>query len=122
MENEILKETEIIRMTNEVPTLPTYLKEQSMAKVYPVPLAIIVVISAIISLIINMKRRAKIRILLSIIFPIIAVITTTTLSSLALKCAMDKYSYSIAIPAFIGIGILIIMNIVLIAMIFKRKK
>ena len=120
--NEEYQNLLIIENKSE-PEIPNYIKEKNTSFYTATVLSTIIVICAIVSLIVNIKRKSKVRITLSVILPIIAIITSQLLERVVLqnviKNGTEASSIGVILPIVIGmIGILI----TLIAMIIKTKK
>ena len=64
---------QLVEIKEEMPEVPNYLKEQRNSTYVTIIFPTIIVVCAIISLIVNIKRKATIRIVCSIILPMIAI-------------------------------------------------
>lgn len=117
-----MNEEYLVSIKDKELIMPPELKEIKVARIYSIPLTIIVIICAIISLITNIKRKSKIRIILSIIFAVLAIIIKYLLDKTVRNFIFSYYKESISTSNFFLMGTLIIILISLIVMIFKRKK
>ena len=113
----------LIEQKQEIPELPNYMKERTISKYTATVFATVIVFCAIISLIVNIKRKSTIRIVLSSILPIVAIIISEFLEQIVLNNVLKNGTESSSI-IFI-IATLIIMSVIfllLVIMIFKKTK
>ena len=116
-------ESLLIEQKQDMPEMPSYLKERNISNYGTTVLSTIIVVCALISLIINIKRKSTIRIILSIILPIIAIAISKWLKLSVLLNQMENGIESSSL-AFIVITIsaLVAILLTLIVMIFKKMK
>lgn len=116
-------ESLLIEQKQDMPEMPSYLKERNISNYGTTVLSTIIVVCALISLIINIKRKSTIRIILSIILPIIAIAISKWLKLSVLLNQMKNGIESSSL-AFIVITIsaLVAILLTLIVMIFKKMK
>lgn len=107
----------------EIPEQPNYMKEKNISFYTATVFSTIIVFCAIISLIVNIKRKSAIKIMLSILLPIVAIIISQLLERVVLLNVLKNGTESSSI-IFI-ISTLIVMFVIFLSlaiMIFKRPK
>lgn len=113
----------LILENNSEPEIPNYIKEKNTSFYTATVLSTIIVICAIVSLIVNIKRKSNIRIALSVILPIIAIIISQLLERAVLqnviKNGTGASSIGVILPTVIG---MICILIALVVMIIRKKK
>ena len=114
-------ESLLIEQKEDRPEMPSYLKERNISNYGTTVLSTIIAVCALVSLIINIKRKSTIRIILSIILPIIAIAISKWLKLSVLLNQMENGIESSSL-AFIVITIsaLVAILLTLIVMIFNK--
>ena len=113
----------IIENKQEIPKQPNYMKEKNISFYTATVFSTIIVFCAIISLIVNIKRKSTIKIILSILLPIVAILVSQLLEKVVLLNVLKNGTEASSI-IFI-IATLIIMFVILLSlaiMIFKKPK
>lgn len=109
----------LILENNSEPEIPNYMKERNISSSIPTVLSTIIVVCAIISLIANIKRKSNIRIIFSIILPIVAILISQILKGAVLRNVIENgteaSSMGIIVPTIITlIGILVALVVMII--------
>lgn len=114
---------QLVEIKEEMPEVPNYLKEQRNSTYVTIIFPTIIVVCAIISLIVNIKRKSTIRIVCSIILPMIAITVGKLLEVIILwNVSTNGREASSAIFIIATLIILLIILLTLVIMIFKKTK
>lgn len=114
---------QLVEIKEEMPEVPNYLKEQRNSTYVTIIFPTIIVVCAIISLIVNIKRKATIRIVCSIILPMIAITVGKLLEVIILwNVSTNGRETSSDIFIIATLIIMLIILLTLVIMIFKKKK
>ena len=113
----------LIEQKQEIPEQPNYMKEKNISFYTATVFSTIIVFCAIISLIVNIKRKSTIKIMLSIILPIVSIIVSKLLERVVLlnilKNGTESSSIIFIIATFI---VLLVILLSLAIIIFKKDK
>lgn len=114
---------QLVEVKEEMPEVPNYLKEQRNSTYVTIIFPTIIVVCAIISLIVNIKRKSTIRIVCSIILPMIAITVGKLLEVIILwNVSTNGREASSAIFIIATLIIMLIILLTLVIMIFKKTK
>ena len=114
---------QLVEIKEEMPEVPNYLKVQRNSTYVTIIFPTIIVVCAIISLIVNIKRKATIRIVCSIILPMIAITVGKLLEVIILwNVSTNGRETSSDIFIIATLIIMLIILLTLVIMIFKKKK
>ena len=115
--------SQLIEQKQEIPEQPNYIKEKNISFYTATVFSTIIIFCALISLIVNIKRKSTIKILLSIVLPIIAVIISKKKKKTVLlnirRNGMEASSMIFIIATLI---VMTVIFLTLIIMIFKKTK
>ena len=113
----------LIEQKQEITEQPNYMKEKNISFYTATVFSTIIVFCAIISLIVNIKRKSTIKIMLSIILPIVSIIVSKLLERVVLlnilKNGTESSSIIFIIATFI---VLLVILLSLAIIIFKKDK
>ena len=115
--------SQLVEIKEEMPEAPNYQKEQRDSTYVTIIFPTIIVVCAIISLIVNIKRKSTIRIVCSIILPMIAITVGKLLEVIILwNVSTNGREASSAIFIIATLIIMLIILLILVIMIFKKTK
>ena len=115
--------SQLVEIKDEMPEAPNYQKEQRDSTYVTIIFPTIIVVFAIISLIVNIKRKSTIRIVCSIILPMIAITVGKLLEVIILwNVSTNGREASSAIFIIATLIIMLIILLILVIMIFKKTK
>lgn len=113
----------LIEQKQEIPEQPNYMKEKNISFYTATVFSTIIVFCAIISLIVNIKRKSTIKIMLSIILPIVAIIVSQLLERGVLLNVLKNGTESSSIIFIIATFIVLLVILLFLAIIiFKKDK
>lgn len=115
--------SQLIEQKQEIPEQPNYMKEKNISFYTTTVFSTIVVVCALISLIVNIKRKSTIKIVLSIVLPIIAIIVSQLLDRMVLlNIRRNGTEASSMIYIIASLIVMTVIFLTLIIMIFKKSK